>query len=85
MVDGFIANVDNTYLWVWMAIHNEEVNSMNTADLCPEGRELIAKYEKCAHTYQTYKRIHMIAAASAAYLAYRQHVDECAICKQEEE
>ena len=58
---------------------------MNTADLCPRRRELLDEIKRCNHTYQTYKRIHMMAAVMAAYQRLREHVVGCEVCKREEE
>jgi len=54
---------------------------MNTADYCPRGRELYDEFEKCNNTYQKFQRIHMLFMLVDAQQAYRQHVDECDICK----
>ncbi len=50
---------------------------------CPRGRELVDELKKHNNTYQTYKRIHMAALVMATYQRLRQHVDECADCKEE--
>ena len=57
---------------------------MNTADYCAEGRE---KYK----VYMTWKNcqawesalIRTETATRDAYRKYREHVDDCAICKEE--
>jgi hypothetical protein len=55
---------------------------MNTADYCPEGRELYAEYERCMRTFREFARIHMQFMMTRAYQAYRQHVDnECDVCR----
>jgi hypothetical protein len=56
---------------------------MNT--VCDERTRLVDEIKRCNHTYQTYKRIHMMASVMAAYQRLEQHVDECPVCKQEEE
>ena len=56
---------------------------MNTADLCPRGRELYAEWmawHRQANSLPTF--IKVVEQKSRAYQAYRQHVDECDYCKE---
>ena len=55
---------------------------MNTADLCPRGRELKKELAKFNNTYQKFQRIHMLFMVMGAEQKYRQHVDECDYCKE---
>ena len=58
---------------------------MNTADLCPEGRELwtAVEYWIWVNSLPRGERIEPRASSANANArqAYRQHVDGCAICK----
>ena len=52
---------------------------MNTADYCPRGRDL---YEECLKWAEVWIRTNKHDQQRiSAYQAYRQHVDECDICK----
>ena len=58
---------------------------MNTADYCPLGRELRAVWLVCKKQYKDITINKIDYKSWIAHKAYRQHVDECDICKQAEE
>jgi len=58
---------------------------MNTAEYCLRGRELKAELEKAARLYRVWGSPKIMWLSKQAYQRYRQHVDECDICKQKEE
>ena len=54
---------------------------MNTADLCPRGRELYAEWM----AWKERKFAQTAMQEYYAYRAYQEHIGECPFCKQEEE
>jgi len=51
--------------------------------VCDEGARLYDKFKKLDNTYRRFGRIHMMLFMVQAAQAYRQHVEQCAICKEE--
>ena len=58
---------------------------MNTADYCPRGQELYMEWIAWKECIPSSMRQWLKLKEIAAYQRYRQHVDECDICKQKEE
>ena len=58
---------------------------MNTGDLCPRGRELKNEWMAWKKQYKDISFYKYDYRAWITHEAYRQHVDECDICKQAEE
>ena len=54
-------------------------DDMNTGDLCPRGRELYDEHVLLVEKW--IRRNNCLRQHSRSYQAYRQHVDECDICK----
>ena len=58
---------------------------MNTADYCPLGQKLQAKVENWEDGWERFADVNNFwifkEKTKAAELKYRQHVDECNICK----
>ena len=56
---------------------------MNLADLCPEGLEKYAEFEKQNNAYQRYEKIHMLMFMIRAHQEFLEHIQECEFCKEE--
>ncbi len=53
---------------------------MNLTDLCADGREKYAEFEKYKDTFLTFERIQSMVMMYQAHKKFLEHLRECGLC-----
>ena len=57
---------------------------MNLADLCPDGLEKYAEFEKFAEAFRVHGRVQSFAMMHVKHQKFLEHLEGCELCKEEE-